>query len=350
MDTKADNGRICALTMYIMWWKKPLLAQAPILISSPLLGEIFPYMYTKSTVSGKIDREHMRSQTAVKTLLASLNLYSRVPEIDYLCFREEHPDQSDVKVDNLAQSGEHAGNIDGGSLKQCSVGAECRAVCKESSIIKDSSVAFFERKPQVRVNTSMYFKQDETIKGRAEAVAHYLDSSASTQSLRRSHTLQDGRRCWHVEPEELLSIRSPNWPNDELLRSVDGLVVGTILWLANFIYGGIHLAAWNDHFPSTVEKWMWRSSALYIGFCGGLWICLCTLVRKNDRLNNFWERWMDGEKGWFQNITLGSVVFVCGASLVIARVYIVVEAFVSIRQLPAAAYETPDWSQLIPHF
>ena len=45
-----------------------------------------------------------------------------------------------------------------------------------------------------------------------------------------------------------------------------------VLWLANFCYGGIHAAAWNDHFPSEVEKWLWRSSASYIGFCGGLWV------------------------------------------------------------------------------
>lgn len=187
------------------------------------------------------------------------------------------------------------------------------------------SLAVFKQKPQVRVNTLVYFKQDETIKCRAEAVAHCLDTGIVSESSRRSHNLQDGRHCLHVESEELLSTCSPNWPNDELLRSVDGLVVGTILWLANLVYGVIHLAAWTDHFPSNAEKWMWRSSALYIGFCGGSWICLCTIVRKNNRLNVFWEKWMEGEKGWFQKVTLGMVVFVCGASLVIARVYIVLK-------------------------
>ena len=33
-----------------------------------------------------------------------------------------------------------------------------------------------------------------------------------------------------------------------------------------------------------------------------------------------------------------------------ARAFIVIEAFVSIRQLPLAAYETPSWSQIMPHF
>lgn len=346
-----DKDRICALTMYAMWWKKPLLAKAPILITAHKIEELFPFMYMKSTVSGKVDKKHMRSQTIIKSLLASLNLYSRVPEIEYLCFqyactetRSEEVHESEIQQD------EGPDCTDNHCLRHFPISAACRAAKKEDSMTQDSSVAFFERKPQVRVNTSVYFKQDDTIKSRAESVALQLSKASLCGALTRSHTLASGEQCWHVDPEELLSQRSPNWPNDELLRSVDGLVVGTILWLANFVYGGIHLAAWNDHFPTTVEKWMWRSSAIYIGFCGGLWICLCTIVRKNNRLNDFWERWMDGEKGWFQNITLGTLVFVCGASLVVARLYIVVEAFISIRELPTAAYDTPEWSQIFPHF
>lgn len=123
-----------------------------------------------------------------------------------------------------------------------------------------------------------------------------------------------------------------------------------VLWLANFLYGGIHAAGWDDHFPSSVEKWLWRSSAGYIGFCGGLWVILNFVVSSYQPLNDFWEHWMDGKKGWAQNITLGSLVFICGLSLMLARAYIVVEAFASIRELPVAAYETPSWSQVLPHF
>ena len=67
-------------------------------------------------------------------------------------------------------------------------------------------------------------------------------------------------------PSSYLAEYSRNWPSDELLRDVGGLVVGVVLWLANFLYGGIHAAAWNDLFLSAVEKWLWRASASYIGF------------------------------------------------------------------------------------
>lgn len=301
----------------------------------------------KSTVSGKIDKAQMKSQTKAKTLLATLNLYSKIPEIEYLCFRS-----NDIQHGEDGEDGDktkYITRIQDVELKAQSIDTDCRVFKGKEALTKDSSVAFFERKPRVRADTSKYFEYDQTITQRIASVAEALNRRRLDSTPMSSHRVGDTYVCWHLEAEELLCIRSRNWPNDELLRSVDGLVVGIVLWLANFIYGGIHLAAWSDHFPSTFEKWMWRSSAAYIAFCGGLWVMLNTMVRRYRRLNDFWERWMEGEKGWFQNITLGTVVFICGCSLVIARAYIVVEAFVSIRELPAGAYETPEWSEIFPH-
>lgn len=159
-----------------------------------------------------------------------------------------------------------------------------------------------------------------------------------------------GESCLHLRPDHLVASYIKNWPSNDLLRSVDGLIVGMVLWLANFCYGGIHAAAWNDHFPSEPEKWLWRASASYIGFCGGLWVVLNLLVAKYQRLNDFWEHWMDGKKSWWQSFALGTVVGVCGVSLFLARFYIVLEAFVSIRRMPLSAYQTPEWTDILPHF
>lgn len=133
-------------------------------------------------------------------------------------------------------------------------------------------------------------------------------------------------RCLHFKTEELLVSRVQNWPWDDLLRSVDGLVVGMVLWLACFVYGSIHLAAWNDHFPSMLERWLWRSSSLYIAFCGGLWTLLNYITRSYKPLNAFWERWMDGGGRWWHNILISVPVVVCGFSLIFARAFIVIEA------------------------
>ncbi|KAI1766364.1 hypothetical protein GGR53DRAFT_486481 [Hypoxylon sp. FL1150] len=50
---------------------------------------------------------------------------------------------------------------------------------------------------------------------------------------------------------------------------------------------------------------------------------------------------MDGRKTWWQNLGLDVVVFLCGFGLVLARLFIAVKAIVSIRELPASAYQIP---------
>lgn len=39
----------------------------------------------------------------------------------------------------------------------------------------------------------------------------------------------------------------------------------------------------------------------------------------------------------------------CGAGYVVGRIYLVVEAFISIRKLPVGAYGAPDWMLVLPH-
>lgn len=73
---------------------------------------------------------------------------------------------------------------------------------------------------------------------------------------------------------------------------------------------------------------------MYIAFCGGLWIILNYVAQAYRPLNDFWEKWMDGKKRWWHNLILGTPVVICGTSFLLARVYIVLEAFLSIRELP----------------
>lgn len=156
--------------------------------------------------------------------------------------------------------------------------------------------------------------------------------------------------CIHPRPEQYVVRNVPNWPSEDLLRKIGGLMVGMILWMSNFLYGGLHALAWHEFFPTTIEKWLWRSAAVYISFCGGFWVLLNGIVSRSRRLNTFWENWMDGKKSWVSDIFLGSLVCACGLAFILARAFIVVEAFASIRKLPLTAYDTPSWSQIWPHF
>ena len=98
------------------------------------------------------------------------------------------------------------------------------------------------------------------------------------------------------------------------------------------------------------EKWLWRSSSAYIGFAGVLWIVLNGVAQVWQPLNMYWEGWMEGKGQWWDNVLIGTTATVCGVSFLLARGCLIVEAFISIRQPPAAASQTPDWTQVFPHF
>ncbi|KAK0708114.1 hypothetical protein B0H67DRAFT_603172 [Lasiosphaeris hirsuta] len=193
-----------------------------------------------------------------------------------------------------------------------------------SPLTSESGTAFFERRPRVvdKRPTNDFVSADDQNRWSLIKTAFAGYPFLNEDRLALAHDIGDAH-CLHLKPEQLVADHIKNWPSNDLLRNVDGLIVGMVLWLANFCYGGIHAAAWNDHFPSVPEKWLWRASASYIGFCGGLW-----------------ERWMDGEKSWWQNFGIGVLVFICGFSLLLARFYSVLEAFLSIREMPVSSYQT----------
>ena len=110
----------------------------------------------------------------------------------------------------------------------------------------------------------------------------------------------------------------------------DGMTVFLLIALSA-VYGGIHAAAWDSHFPSLQEQIIWRVAACsVIGSGVFVW---STLV--------FWD----------SMATWAAVVIFFTATIVFAfgRLYLLVEAFISVRSLPVGAYNTTDWVNFLPH-
>lgn len=362
---------MCAFLLYIMWWNKPLAPKEPILLKGDWVQPLCAYMYMSSEMSGEIDKHAIESQTMVKTLFASMRLYSKVPEMDLLSFRASgqiiSTHTSDELSDNSSVTVVSSCSPDASIPGRGSAYAEaindwplptqglipaantCLTELRAKRLVKAASTAFFERRPRVK---GIDFARSTISDVRMRRWALATTAIETYPILKEHHVFHShyDNRCLHFKSEEYLVHRVRNWPSDDLLRDVGGLVVGMILWLACLAYGAVHLTAWNDHFPTVAEQWLWRSSSLYIGFCGGLWIVLNYLAQSIGPLNAFWENWMDGGGRWWQNLLIGIPVLVCGVSLILARAFIVIEAFISIRELPAAAYETPTWTQVFPHF
>lgn len=121
------------------------------------------------------------------------------------------------------------------------------------------------------------------------------------------------------------------------------------------IYGGIHLAASTFDFPSVIESRLWLYSGLYIAIGLPIWEVMAWLMviygatGVTDTLlsclgcsNTRVHKWF-----WTSMRSVLGRVFLFLYTL--ARLYIIVESFVSLRHVPIGVYLTPSWVQMIPH-
>ncbi|KAF2107619.1 hypothetical protein BDV96DRAFT_653694 [Lophiotrema nucula] len=108
-------------------------------------------------------------------------------------------------------------------------------------------------------------------------------------------------------------------------------------------YGALHIAAWNEYYPTKVERLLWIVSSMAIGSSGiALW-CFFLAKQSIESFDIFGTLWSRSKA--FSII--GRFVFL--PLFVLARIYLVVEAFVSLRKAPIAVYQTPEWSEFLPH-
>ncbi len=122
---------------------------------------------------------------------------------------------------------------------------------------------------------------------------------------------------------------------------IEGLMFFCLITLSPALFGAIHVAAWNISFLSTVEQWLWRGSALYCCIAG----IITTLI---VFLPSFTE-----DRSWISEdvefVIDNAAFFIICSIYVIARIFMIVEVFLSLRALPQSAYEEVQWSSFIPH-
>ncbi|KAN0076528.1 hypothetical protein V8E54_006670 [Elaphomyces granulatus] len=101
------------------------------------------------------------------------------------------------------------------------------------------------------------------------------------------------------------------------------------------IFGACHLIGWDFLYPSSVEQLLWRIFSIS-----------CVVI---PFLLIFFL-WFDDDS----DISFPECSVLLFASLVslyvLARVYLLVAIFVSLRSVPAGVYQTVNWSLYFPHF
>jgi hypothetical protein len=112
----------------------------------------------------------------------------------------------------------------------------------------------------------------------------------------------------------------------------DRLVFGVCV---SVLFGLIHCVAWYDEFPSSLERWGWRISAIIISVVPPLLLSLFTV----------------GRMGIVKEL---SVIFaILRESLacvyIMSRIALLVLPLIALRALPPGAYVDLDWATAIPH-
>ncbi|KAG0647919.1 hypothetical protein D0Z07_5648 [Hyphodiscus hymeniophilus] len=330
---------LCALVIYVLWWHKPRSVLEPTRLEGDWVKPLFAYMYMSSQISGKKNiHPGILRRTWYEPELSGLAFFT--PRVQAIA-RVQSIVSSTVAQESTTPSHEYHKTPDAndgtyGSVAEPGFFGPRPGV---SDQFQTSGVAEQGQKPD----------QTQLIRWHlaAEAVRLYPDLLVTTKSHKGSAAT--GPEWSEPLVEELVTAVAGNWPSEDLLRGTGGLIMGMVLWCASMAYGGVHIAAWYEYFPSKLEAWLWRSSAIYIAWSGGVWLTINLLARLSNAIDAYWDRVLARRAHWASYVVLGTLCSVCGVAYGFARIFLVVEAFISIRRLPVEAYQTPNWTEVIPH-
>ncbi|RSM00461.1 hypothetical protein CDV31_011785 [Fusarium ambrosium] len=107
------------------------------------------------------------------------------------------------------------------------------------------------------------------------------------------------------------------------------------------IYGGVHLSAWRSTFPSIHEEILWKVSCIYIAAVLPVYFIIGPAMSDVA----FWS----GPET-FTAVGMSTVISLVLLAYGVARVFIIVESFISLRLVPLGVYISPTWVQMFPHF
>lgn len=103
-----------------------------------------------------------------------------------------------------------------------------------------------------------------------------------------------------------------------------------IISIVGLVYGGVHLTSWNSVFPSDIEELLWQIAAAITAAASSLFAL---------------SLWLNIGASEFYALIFAMSTVPC----ILARLYLLVESFASLRQLPLGAYKIPRWANLWPH-
>lgn len=357
----------CALINYTLWWHKPRWIREPTILTGEWTRPMCAFMYMSSHMSGdmKRDRDFLRD-FGVKTEISGVLYVAEPPppdpkrpcKIRNFSIKSQSswsslasvsgymiPNSTEARVEaqeRLARQTTFAEILDN-TMRSTRWRLACQALDMFPQLGSRLDTPPCDAKDaEYREARRLYPEMPEKI------AEHFRKASVSLADESALYTdLKGGLVC---ESEELVVDKPRNWPGDDLVRDVQGHIMGIVIWASSIVYGAVHVAAWNERFPTILESWLWRSSAAYLVFSGVLWSLLNLMGHFSGTVWWFWYKILASQKHLKSRVLLYSLCALGGSLYVFARVYLVVEAVVSLRELPASAYQSPNWIISVPHF
>ncbi|KAJ7704613.1 hypothetical protein B0H17DRAFT_907947, partial [Mycena rosella] len=136
---------------------------------------------------------------------------------------------------------------------------------------------------------------------------------------------------WSIESSELADDRT-------CVAYLVACVVGTV-------FGTIHCAAWASKFPSTDEMWMWRSCSLLVATIPVVTGFYTVTFSVAHSLSAHYLAKIGNFLGPILAFGFGHGMWIYP----IARLFLIILPFTTLRALPPGVFTDIDWSVYIPH-
>lgn len=119
-----------------------------------------------------------------------------------------------------------------------------------------------------------------------------------------------------------------------------GFQIGIMLGAT--LFGGLHCLSWNSHFPTSVERLLWRISCLIVTVSpmtmGLIWNGLSVGLRSLPDLGFKWR-----------SVIISLFAYSWALVYLIARMYLTVEMLRALAYSPPDTFRQVDWSRYLPH-
>ena len=149
------------------------------------------------------------------------------------------------------------------------------------------------------------------------------------------------------------------------VNKMDTPLARILILVFALLYCGSHLSAWNFHFPTVVEMWMWRG-ACFTMLCAPPIFLHFQIIINPFGSGVFTELEETDEDKWGERSAMDKtrIILKYGffvlhwflASLVLekffvfSRLYLLAESLASLRSPANGTYASVEWTQYLPHF